>query len=171
MDFAIASWNVGGVDFLRTSPSGRPSKRERFNADLRAILSQANPDVLVVQETVRYGLEFRPQQGTTEELFDEPDGYHYACSVAIDTEHNYHPVKWTPIREGGRWAPNTYLGQGYGIFWRRSIPHCSIWETNHELARTDTPIEKEDVRIEGGLFTGNRDTEPRLVVVAHFVFA
>jgi len=180
MTISLVTWNVAGVDFLKVDPKDRQSKRNQYQACLQKIIDDANPDVVVFQEVVRYEQEFdvpglsTPKKGDKIELFDAPTGYNYVSSIAIDTVHQNDPFKWGKIRKNLKtgkciWSENTYLGQGYGILWRSELPHSNIRETEIDNARPDTPLEIENVRIETGVFMGDRDTEPRILMVAHFV--
>jgi endonuclease/exonuclease/phosphatase family metal-dependent hydrolase len=119
------------------------------------------PDFVVLQEIVRYGDPARPQ-----DLLKKVPGYHFDASIAIDTANHSHPTKWKKYFKNGGWPADTYLAQGYGILWREDIEHASIWDFDPHLGAR---IEKEIVHLDTGLFTGNRDTEPRLAVVTHFI--
>ncbi len=74
MDLTIASWNVAGANLLTTPPPDRAAKRQQYNEELCALIKIHQPDVIVLQETVRYEIEKGPAKGRKEDLFSEPDG-------------------------------------------------------------------------------------------------
>ncbi|GBC63822.1 hypothetical protein DENIS_4820 [Desulfonema ishimotonii] len=165
----LITWNVGGIPFLRTPPALRNEKKREIQAEIQRLTETCRPDFVLFQEVVRYN-----RAGTrsgAEELIVPPPGYHYRSYIAINTRRQNHPAKWNPIRSehAGDWPDEAYLGQGNGIMWRRDIPHCSIWDYQRKNASVGPVPEVETIRIDTGLFTGNRDTEPRLAVVTHFV--
>jgi len=160
----IASWNVAGASLLKTSVKKREEKHQLYNKELKKLISKAQPDVILLQEIVRYS----DSKGQIKELFDIPDGYFYMPSTTIDTYSNSYPPKWNKIRSDGGWAKDTYLGHGLGILWRKKLPHSSLWSIDESSLHTGAKLEIEVVRFESGLFTGNRDTEPRMAMVAHF---
>ena len=162
----IASWNINGISFLKTGPEERGRLKPAITRQLNdECLHKFRPDFLAVQEIVRY-----EENGVVQELVEPPEGYCYQSSISIDTASQNHPVKWEPIRKAGKWVADDYLGQGNGLLWREDIPHCSIWDWTGEKARRGKGLRQEAIRIDTGLFTGNRDTEPRLAVVSHFIY-
>jgi endonuclease/exonuclease/phosphatase family metal-dependent hydrolase len=162
----IITWNIGGAKFLglpegNTQQIGRQIFSQELNKAIRKLCEDHRPDFVVLQEIVKYGDPARPQ-----DLLKKVPGYHYDASIAIDTANHSHPTKWEKYIKKGDWSLNTYLAQGYGILWRENIEHASIWDFTPHLG---PKIEKEIVHLDTGLFTGNRDTEPRLAVVTHFI--
>jgi endonuclease/exonuclease/phosphatase family metal-dependent hydrolase len=102
-----------------------------------------------------------------ENLIDVPEGYYYKPSIALDTKRQTYREKWEKFREAGGWSQDDYLALGTGILWRKDLTHCAIWDFDNAQAGND--IQNEEVHLDTGLYTGDRDTEPRLAVVAHFV--
>ncbi len=161
----MASWNMDGVSFLKTDPKERDHLKAMITRQLQEnCLQKHQPDFLAVQEIVRY-----EQDGAVRELVEPPEGYCYSSCISIDTVSQNNPLKWQPIRKAGKWSPEAYLGQGNGLLWRKEIPHCSIWDCRGDKAGCGGTILQEIIRIDTGLFIGNRDTEPRLAVVSHFI--
>lgn len=164
MFLTIASWNIAGASILTVSEAIREEKHNLYNRQINALIKKSNPDIVLLQEVVRY----ETKSGTVREIIDCPEGYYYLASTTIDTIKNAYPPKWNKIRRKGQWGKNTYIGVGLGILWKKNIKHSSLWSTKLKHLKTGPQLEKEEVRIETGLFTGNRDTEPRMAVVSHF---
>ncbi|MFK5983894.1 MAG: endonuclease/exonuclease/phosphatase family protein [Pseudomonadota bacterium] len=164
MNLTLASWNVAGTFFLKVPANKRHNKRQDYNKQLNQLISHSRPDIILLQEIVRFG----KNSNQAEELFDIPDEYYYQTSISIDTIKNGYPRLWNKIRKSGGWDKNTYLGHGLGILWRKELLHSSLWAISNKQLNTNSLLEKETVRFETGLFSGNRDSEPRMAVVAHF---
>jgi endonuclease/exonuclease/phosphatase family metal-dependent hydrolase len=157
----IITWNIGGAKFLRQPEPERRDMLRNLRQEFDDLVRRYRPDIVLLQEFERYGDVHAPQ-----DLVEAPRGYHCNVSIAIDTANQSHPTKWSQYHIDGGWPPGIYLAHGYGILWRRDIRHCSLWDFNCSVGPR---IEKEIVHIETGLYTGYRDTEPRLAVVTHFV--
>jgi endonuclease/exonuclease/phosphatase family metal-dependent hydrolase len=164
MKVTLMTWNVGGAKVLKAPENERRRHRKTLNRHLANLVRDHRPDIVLLQEIACYGKE--GQQ--VEDLIDPPRGYFYKPSVAIDTLRYAHPTRWEPFRAEGGWTEKDYLAQGYGALWRATLRHHAIWDVSKPH---DGPeLETEEVHLDTGLYTGNRDTEPRLAVVAHFVF-
>ena len=157
----LVTWNVGGAKFLKEQRSTRTELQKRINQGLHSIIQKYQPDILLLQEVVRFGNGSGPS-----EFIQPPAGYFYDCSIAIDTRSQSHPLKWLPYRSGGHWSKTDYLAQGLGMLWKEELMHAPLWEFE---GMRGPEIGKEIVRLETGLYTGDRDTEPRLLVVSHFI--
>ncbi len=73
----------------------------------------------------------------------------------------------------GGWDPNTFFSQGNAMLIKKEdTPHFPVWSlpnsSLHNNGRNGPFIEQ--VKLESGLYFGDRDTEPRPLLVAHFVF-
>ena len=172
----ILSWNVGGAKFLSLPesstetndlPCDRRAFRSALNNHLGTLLAQHQPDFVFLQEIVQYERYPNP----SDLIAREWENYYYLPSIAIDTLNQNHPLKWQRYREGGGWSDDAYLGQGYGLLWKKNIRHCPVFAdiSNEKQLRCDNDLSVEIVHIDTGLYSGDRDTEPRLAVVAHFV--
>lgn len=158
----IMSWNVGGAKFLKEKEDQRLEFREQLNRHVRDFASGPDaPDFILLQEIVQFD-----QDGQRRELIDAPPGYCYDASISISTVSQSHPTKWKPYRKQGEWSQQQFLAQGCGVLWRENIGHSSLWDFH---VKKGMPLSKEIIRIDTGLYTGDRDTEPRILVVAHFV--
>lgn len=147
---------------MKQKPEKRSEFRRKINDSLRRAVER-KPDLIALQEIVQYGDASEP-----EELFDKLEDYYYKPSIAIDSRRHTHPYKWQQFRKEGDWSETDYLGLGSAILWRRDIPHGPIWDSANP--KLDEKIQTEEVHLDTGLYTGDRDTEPRLAVVAHFIF-
>ena len=174
----ILSWNVGGAKFLKlpkSDPKTRnpaPNRHEfrcALNKRLEQLLHLHRPDFVLLQEIVQYECYPNPFNLITREWED----YYYLPVIAIDTLNQNHPLKWKPYREEGAWSEDAYLAQGYGLLWKKKIYHCPIFGDfrDEQQLRNDYHLPIEIVHIDTGLYRGDRDTEPRLAVVAHFVLS
>ncbi len=172
----VMSWNVGGAKFLKLPKSSssndehildRHEFRRALNDRLEDLLTFYRPDFVILQEIVQYECNPNPFNLITREL----DDYYYLPTIAIDTINQNHPAKWRPYRKKGKWSDEAYLAQGYGLLWKKNIKHCPIfWDFKDTTQlRSDYHLQVEIVHIDTGLYSGDRDTEPRLAVVAHFV--
>ncbi|MCK5665914.1 MAG: endonuclease/exonuclease/phosphatase family protein [Thiotrichaceae bacterium] len=164
MFLTIASWNIAGASLLTTTAEKRAEQHKLYNAQINKLIKKSDPDIILLQEVIRYGTS----TGKIKEIINCPKGYYYLASTTIDTLKNGYPLKWDKIRRRGQWANKTYMGVGLAILWKKDIKHSSLWSTRSRHLKTGPRLEKEEVRIETGLFTGNRDTEPRMAVVSHF---
>jgi len=179
--FRLLTWNVGGGKFLAKNQNERGAFRDELNTALLELVRAHKPHVVLLQEVVQYEKSWTNGQYNTpgasgtpgrkpildlENLVCEIPGYYYDFSVAIDTNSQSHPLKWQKYRDKGGWPTKAYLAQGYGLLWHEDLEHAPIWGIKGSVGH---PIEKEIIRAETGLFTGSRDTEPRLAVVVHFV--
>lgn len=160
----ILNWNVAGAKFLKLEESARESFRIRLNQDLAKLVKDYEPDVVALQEIVLFGDPQDPRH-----LIEPPPGYNYDGEVAIDTIRQAHPRKWQPFRQKGGWLPTDYLAQGNGLLWKADLQHSSLWDLSGST--TGSRIQVEVVRLDTGLYTGDRDTEPRLAVVYRFILS
>jgi len=159
----IANWNVGGAKYLNLPPDSRLAFRRQINEEIRRICLKWQPDLLLLQEVTRT----RCAGGEPTDLVVAPPGYRYHMEPIHDSDMHSHPVRWCRYRSSGNRADDDYIGQGAGFVWREDLKHASIWD--YTTADASDRLVCEMVPTETGLFTGNRDTEPRAAAVAHFV--
>lgn len=164
MFLTIASWNIAGASLLTTTGKKREEKHQLYNMQINRLIKKSNPDIILLQEVVRY----ETKSGEIREFIDCPKGYYYLASTTIDTIKNCYPPKWDKAPCKDKWGGKIYVGQGLGMLWKKKLRHSSLWSTRANQLKVGPRLEKEEVRIETGLFTGNRDTEPRMAVVSHF---
>lgn len=166
MEFKILNWNVAGAKYLEKTESSREEFRANLNAELKRLVQLHNPDVVTLQEVVQYEADHK-------DIIDPPDGYDYHAFPLIDTESLSIRAKWNKLEKMGNWPTGTYFAQGNGFLFKRNLPHQPVWalprDGKHEpRIKRENYIEK--VSLESGLYFGDRDTEPRAALVAHFVF-
>lgn len=157
------TWNVGGAKFLSLEKDSRAAYQDDLNRQLNKIVDVHHPDFILFQEVVQY-----EDSGVMKDFLQIPKGYHYKPSMAIDTLGKAHPDKWQTFRERGKWPQHINLAQGYGIMWRENISHRPIWDI--ETIRQGPELDTEEIHLDTGLYTGDRDTEPRLAVVSQFLW-
>ncbi|MBF0264626.1 MAG: endonuclease/exonuclease/phosphatase family protein [Gammaproteobacteria bacterium] len=159
----IASWNVAGASLLKTPISKRKEKQQKYNKQLHKFIEQTDPDIVLLQEVIKYCVDKKCQY-----IFDIPKQYYLTMHAAIDTKFHCYPPKWGKIKQAGEWPDNTYLSHGLGILWKKDLKHSSIWNLDSKKAVQSADLNYEVVRLENGLFTGSRNTEPRLAMIAQF---
>jgi len=153
----IASWNVGGGKGLRLEAAERRRRSGALQRDLEGIVGGWDPDIVLLQEVTEFG------EGEAERFVKPPLEYYCCFSRALDSLQHPHHRKWS--NRGVE--THTRTSQGQAILWKRSVTHAAFWNGNRQ---TGPGLQASEVRYETGIYSGNRDTEPRLVVVAHFVF-
>ena len=72
----------------------------------------------------------------------------------------------------GDWPDNAFFAQGNAFLLRDNVPHFPVWNLSASrergLGRQRHFIEQ--VNLETGLYFGDRNTEPRAALVAHFMY-
>jgi endonuclease/exonuclease/phosphatase family metal-dependent hydrolase len=107
------------------------------------------------------------EDGTPVPLISELPGYRYAEFTALDSRKQTYPGRISSLAGTCGWAEDATFLLGMGIAWREGLAHTSIWSFGPPT--WSDRLEAEEVHLETGLYTGSRDTEPRIAVVAHFV--
>lgn len=164
MQIRIANWNVGGAKFLKLTSGEREVFRNTLTLAISDFCTKWQPDVICLQEITRF--QSAGQQAV--DLIVAPPGYYYTMAPLVDTERHSHPVRWQQYKKAGHWKDDDYIAQGSGFLWKKELKHDSLWEFGE--GRSTAKIQFETVPIETGLFTGDRDTEPRCAIVSHFLW-
>ncbi len=159
----IANWNVGGAKYLNLPPDSRLAFQRQINEEVRRLCAKWEPDILLLQEVTRT----RCICGDPIDLIAAPPGYRYHMEPIHDSDMHSHPTRWRRYRSSGNRPDDDYIAQGAGLLWREDLKHASIWD--YTTSAVSDRLACEMVPTETGLFTGNRDTEPRAAAVAHFV--
>ena len=175
MDFSIVNWNVGGARYLETKNArDRARFREQVNNALRSILKRpglgGSPDVVTLQEIARHRA---PESQETEDLIDDIEGYEYCPVTLVDTKPASPKVKWRRVLQGSDWQKGTYFAQGNAFLFRKDSPLFPVLDLS-DLEQRPPAMEKgylvEHVHLESGLYLGDRNTEPRGALIAHFIY-
>jgi endonuclease/exonuclease/phosphatase family metal-dependent hydrolase len=170
MQFSVLNWNIGGSKFLEEKEQ---SKRQVLRGELNAALNKLivrcqSPDVVTLQEIVQY----REPQGQLCQILDDIDGYYYIPFILIDTKVVSARAKWMKILNKSDWMQGTYFAQGNAFLIKKGSPISPVWslsKLNQGTPVEDTGAGIEHVHLDCGLYFGDRNTEPRAALVAHFI--
>jgi endonuclease/exonuclease/phosphatase family metal-dependent hydrolase len=167
MDFNILNWNIGGARFLKEKEPKRKEIRKQLNAELRDLIKRRHPHVITVQEIVRYGRS----REHAKDVIDTPRSYRYFSFPLIDSERLSSKAKWNPVKKLGGWPDKAFFAQGNGILIRNDVVDLPVWDLSFGAKRHGGVRRHfiEQVNLESGLYFGDRDSEPRAALVAHFV--
>jgi endonuclease/exonuclease/phosphatase family metal-dependent hydrolase len=170
MEFNILNWNIAGAKYLEDPCEKRTRFKDDLNRALRELTNVYMPDVVTLQEVVQYR---EPSAEKVEDIIESIAGYSYHPFVLIDTDSLSVRAKWHKLEKSGKWPKGTYFAQGNGFLFREGLPHQPVWDLPRDgkhVPRVIRPNYVEKVGLESGLYFGDRDTEPRAALVAHFVF-
>lgn len=169
LKFTILNWNIGGAKLLeKKTRKERDHVREELNGHLRHMIAahRPRPDVVTLQEIVQYQ---EPNHDLVD-LIDSIEGYKYFPVPLIDSKIYSSKAKWNKVKAASDWDANTFFAQGNGILMRGDAPCFPVWDLSKlgQPAQTDRNF-IEKVSLESGLYFGDRNTEPRAALVAHFI--
>jgi endonuclease/exonuclease/phosphatase family metal-dependent hydrolase len=175
MHFNVLNWNIGGAKVLeQKTRKKREETRAKINVELERILSHrpqgvAVPDVITLQEVVQYR---EPSDPMPIDLVDRAmfAGYRYYPLMLFDSKLLSSKAKWNKIKKDSDWHPDTFFAQGNGYLIKNDVRHFPVWDLaklNQNPVSADHFIEQ--VHLESGLYFGDRNTEPRAALVAHFI--
>lgn len=166
----ILNWNIAGAKYLELGKqTDRDDFRKRLNDTLKRLIDDERPLVVTLQELVRYNADGDEQRAV--HVIDVPHQYRYHPLWLIDTHHQSAKGKWNKVRSVGHWPPQAYFAQGNGLLIREDLPSFRVFDLpaiGHHCAITD-PC--EIVKLESGLYLGDRDSEPRAAIIAHLVLS
>lgn len=173
MKFTILNWNMAGAKYLEEPKGKREKFKKNINEELCGLLKKHNPDVVTLQEIVKYGDNKEDANDILDVTKYKESGYVYHTFPLIDTENLSIRAKWNKLEKKGEWNEGTYFAQCNGFLFKKDIPHQPIWalpkdSINPPKVPRENYIEK--VSLESGLYFGDRDSEPRAALVAHFVY-
>jgi endonuclease/exonuclease/phosphatase family metal-dependent hydrolase len=156
----------------------REETRQKINEALHHILTDrglgvSQPHVITLQEVVQYQEPNDPMpidlidRSMLSALFSE---YRYYPFMLIDSKLLSSKAKWNKILKESDWHPDTYFAQGNAFFIKRDLRHFPVWDLSR-LNQIPTTASHfiELVHLESGLYFGDRNTEPRAALVAHFI--
>ncbi len=174
MQFKVLNWNIGGAKVLeQKNQKDRKQIRTTINEALIQMLNDRNigpqPDVVTLQEIVQYK---QPSDPEVINVIDKIDGYNYFPFPLIDSSKLSSKAKWNKIKEGSDWHPDTFFSQGNAFLIKNDSPHFPVWDLS---VKQTLPISEEQpfmekVHLDSGLYFGDRNTEPRAAIVAHFIY-
>jgi len=169
MNFTILDWNIGGAKYLESEPDKRETTREQLNSELRQLVKGYDrPQVITLQEIVQY----REPGKDLGDLIEPLEGYRYYPFRLIDSDRLSSKAKWHKVERKGLWPPGTFFAQGNAMLFRNDVPHFPVWDLSRSSIDAPAPERHfiEQVNLESGLYFGDRNTEPRAGLVAHFIF-
>jgi hypothetical protein len=190
MEIRIMSWNMAGAKlFEQLDPEPGPAAGS-YTAAFRQVWETSIgpwlhpdddlPDIILLQECIGF-VDHSPapsgrwQEGATI-LGGIFPGYDCFFFPALSSHANPHPGKWKRYAEGKdprvRIPAAVDIQQGYGICVRHGVSGRNLWVADDRPMSADADrVEPgctscfESINTTTGLYLGNRDTEPRLVVM------
>jgi len=169
MEFTVLNWNIGGAKYLEETKDKRGKTRQRLNHELQELIKRKNPHLVTLQEIVRYGTSAQDAI----DIIDPIEGYRYHSFPLIDSHRLSSKSKWNKVRRLGNWDEDTFFAQGNALLFRNDVPHFPIWDlsaSNKKEPKSKRDHYIEQVNLESGLYFGDRNTEPRATLVAHFIY-
>lgn len=175
MKFTVLNWNIGGAKFINEKKREEREKiRTKINNALKILLTDRNigpePDVVTFQEIVQWK---EPNDSKVQDLVDDIPGYSYFPFRLIDSNILSSKGKWNKVKKDSDWHCDTYFAQGNAFLIKDNAPHFPIWDLSS--LEQPRPGRSEDhyielVHLDSGLYFGDRNTEPRAALVAHFIY-
>ena len=167
MDIGVLNWNVAGAKYFEIPKDNKKEEfRSNLNKELNKKVRNLRPDVITLQEVVEYQ---KPRWKDKKNIIDPPKGYYYYPCILIDNKRHPYVSKWEKVQKIGKWPKGSFLGQGNAILWRKDLKHFPIWSLPNIEVKGSKKSIVEDVILMSGLYFGDRNTEPRAALVAHFV--
>jgi len=168
--FTVLNWNIGGAKFLEEKKEQqREETRSLLNCALKSIIERTGPDVVTLQEMVRYK---RPDDVEKQDVLDAIENYRYFPFTLIDTNLLSSKAKWRKVLKDSDWPEQTYFAQGNAFLVKKESPVFPVWDLSNLQQRspvTDRDHFVEHVHLDSGLYFGDRNTEPRAALVIHFI--
>ncbi len=162
----MLNWNVGGAKFLETPEESDKQKfRDDLNLELQKLIKTNPPDVITLQEVVEYN---KPGELKTS-IIDSLEGYRYYSCTLLDNIRYPYVSKWRNVRGKGNWPKGSYFAQGNAILWREELLHFPVFSLPKIDVEPDNENHVQDVILMSGLYFGDRNTEPRVAMVSHFM--
>jgi len=193
MEIRIMSWNMAGAKLFEQLDPEPGSAAESYISTFQKVWKNSIgpwlatpdhdlPDIILLQECIGFDDRSSPpsdrwQSGSTilGEIFP---GYECFFFPAVSSHNNPHPGKWNRYAENGDRTHSIPLHvdiqQGYGICVREGISRRNLWVPQLKSNRAPEDADKVDegclscfepINITTGLYLGDRNTEPRLVIM------
>lgn len=129
MEIKVLNWNIGGAKFLeQKTREERDKVRVELNGSLKKLLQNYTPDVITLQEIVRYK-ESTDQRVV--DLIDPIEGYKYYSFPLVDSLLFSSQAKWDKVKDNSDWHPHTYFAQGNGILFKENAPLFPVWDLSN----------------------------------------
>lgn len=193
MEISIMSWNMAGAKLFEQLDSKPYPVAGSYTAAFRKTWQdsiagwmqtpdQVQADIILLQECIGFEDKSASPSGRWQtgrailsEIFSD-----YQCFFfpAVTSHNNPHPGKWNRYTEKGNVKnhipAHVDVQQGYGICIRKGISSRKLWvpwadpenvPPDSDLVDTDGVSCFEAISITTGLYLGQRDTEPRLVIM------
>jgi len=193
MEISVMSWNMAGAKLFEQLDPEPGSAAGRYTTAFRKVWEDSvgnwlgspdedRPDIILLQECIGFDdlSNTAPQrwQSGSNILGEIFSGYDCFFFPAVTSHNNPHPGKWNRYVEGGTVTncipAHVDIQQGYGICVRNGISNRKLWvpradaqniSADADLADTDCLSCFEPISITTGLYLGQRNTEPRLVIM------
>lgn len=168
MEFKIINWNIAGAKYLEKKKVEREEFRKQLNHELKALIKTHDPHIVTLQEIVRYGKNSQ----NANDIIDPIKGYKYWPFHLIDSDVFSSKAKWNKVSNKGGWPSKEYFAQGNAMLFRKDVPHFPVYDLTRSCERRYDQKRHfvEQIALNSGLYFGDRDTEPRAALVAHFIY-
>lgn len=198
MELRVLNWNIGGAKVLeqKTKPE-RDNVKSEINQDLMSLINDNRPDIVTLQEVVAYkqpGDKDVINIIDVEKI--DKLGYKYFFIPLIDSLGFSSQAKWKKISKDSDWDENTYFSQGNAMLFHKEVALFPFWDLSRPTEKSPgkrllTILEQqkknpvpdftckfdhdfqnllvEHIHLEGGVYFGDRDTEPRAALVGHLI--
>lgn len=198
MELKVLNWNIGGAKMLeqKTEPE-RTQVRSEINNDLKSLIEENRPDIVTLQEVVAYKQPSDIDIVNimdTKEISDF--GYKCFFFPLIDSLGFSSQAKWKKVIKDSDWDENTYFAQGNAMLFHKNMNLFPFWDLSKagekspgkrlctilDQQKTNPVVDLtreidnnyqnylfEHIHLEGGVYFGDRDTEPRAALVGHLI--
>lgn len=171
--FSVLNWNIGGAKVLeQKTRKERENTRNIINNALKTLLSKNEADVITLQEIVQWS-EPKDKKKIKDLLdLNNVPGYSYFPFPLIDSDILSSKAKWNKVKKDSDWHPDTFFAQGNAFLIKNNAPHFPVWDLSNLDQQRPTNKDHfiELVHLDSGLYFGDRNTEPRAALVAHFIY-
>jgi len=193
MEVRIMSWNMAGAKLFEQLDPEPGAAAESYTTAFRKTWENSispwlatpdcdQPDIILLQECIGFNDRSDSPSGRWQDgsniLREIFSGYQCFFFPAVTSHNNPHPGKWNRYALGGEVAncvpAHVDIQQGYGICVRKGVSSRKLWVPWKNPAEAPADADHagpdciscfEPISITTGLYQGNRDTEPRMVIM------
>ena len=198
MELRVLNWNIGGAKVLEQKTEDERDKVEKeINEDLRSLIENNRPDIVTLQEVAAYKQPKHKNVINTINIEKIGElGYKFFFIPLIDSLGFSSQAKWKKISKDSDWDENTYFSQGNAMLFHKDVALFPFWDLSKPTEKSPgirllTILEQqkknpvpdftckfdhdfqnlliEHIHLEGGVYFGDRDTEPRAALVGHII--